>query len=87
MWGAPTFGDVGLFCGMLAATVSTTVESIGDYYSTAAASGAPMPPKHAINRGIAMEGVESIICALFGSGHGTTSYSETIGFIVVTGVG
>ena len=41
---------------------------------------------HAINRGIGTEGVGCIIAGLWGTGNGTTSYSENIGAIGVTKV-
>ena len=42
---------------------------------------------HAINRGIAMEGLGCILAGMWGTGNGTTSYSENIGAIGVTKVG
>ena len=71
---------------MLAATISSIVESIGDYYATARICALPPPPKHTINRGIAIEGLASVLSGFFGVCHGTTSYSGVIGFIGVTGV-
>ena len=50
-------------------------------------TGAPPPPNHAIYRGIGTEGLGCIIAGMFGSGNGTTSYSENIGAIGVTRVG
>ena len=50
-------------------------------------AGAPPPPNHAIYRGIGTEGLGCIIAGMFGSGNGTTSYSENIGAIGVTRVG
>ena len=38
------------------------------------------------SRGVAMEGFGSIISALTGACHGTTSYSNMMGFITYTGV-
>lgn len=49
-------------------------------------SGARPPPVHAMNRGIAIEGIGCILAGLWGSGNGTTSYSENIGAIGVTKV-
>jgi len=63
------------------------VESVGDYYACARLAGAPPPPRHAINRGIGMEGVGGLLAGLMGSGSGTTSYSENIGAIGLTKVG
>jgi hypothetical protein len=39
-----------------------------------------------MNRGIAIEGLGCILAGLWGSGNGTTSYSENIGAIGVTKV-
>lgn len=71
---------------MMAATVSSIIESVGDYFAAARLSGAPLPPAHAINRGIMFEGVSSIISGLVGAGHATTSYSANIGIIGITKV-
>lgn len=48
--------------------------------------GAPAPPKHAINRGIWMEGLGTALAGLWGTGSGTTSYSQNVGAIGVTRV-
>ena len=48
--------------------------------------GAPPPPVHAINRGIGTEGFGCCLAGLFGTGNGTTSYSENIGAIGITKV-
>ncbi|PIK40744.1 hypothetical protein BSL78_22406 [Apostichopus japonicus] len=45
------------------------------------------PPAHAVNRGIAMEGLGCLLAGLWGTGNGTTSYSENIGAIGLTKVG
>ena len=37
--------------------------------------------------GIGMEGLACIICGAFGTGNGTTSYSENIGAVGITKVG
>ena len=71
-----------MFAGMFAGIV----ESIGDYYACARMAGAPPPPKHAVNRGITCEGLGCILAGIFGTGNGTTSYSENIGAIGVTKV-
>ncbi|KAK2172435.1 hypothetical protein NP493_959g01063 [Ridgeia piscesae] len=85
-FGWPTFG-AGAFVGMLAATISSIVESIGDYYATARICALPPPPKHTINRGVAVEGLACVLSGFFGVCHGTTSYSNIIGYIGVTGMG
>lgn len=71
---------------MMAGVLASTVESIGDYYACARVSGAPPPPKHAVNRGIGMEGLGCILAGFWGTGLGTTSYSQNIGVIGITKV-
>jgi nucleobase transporter 1/2 len=85
-WGWPVFG-VAAFIGMLAGYLASMIESIGDYYACARLSGAPIPTKKTINRGIGMEGVGCLIAGVLGTGNGTTSYSENIGAIGLTKVG
>ena len=85
-WGMPQFG-VAAFVGMLAGYIASMVESIGDYYACARLAGAPVPDAKTINRGIGMEGVGCLVAGLFGTGNGTTSYSENIGAIGLTRVG
>ena len=72
--------------GMLAGVLASMIESVGDYYACARLSGAPPPPNHAINRGIGMEGVGCLLAGAWGSGNGTTSYSENVGAIGITKV-
>ena len=62
------------------------VESIGDYYACARLVGAPPPPKHAINRGIGIEGLGCLLAGAWGTGNGTTSYSENVGALGITRV-
>jgi len=85
-WGIPTVSAAGVF-GMLAGVLASAIESVGDYYACARLAGAPRPPTHAINRGIGTEGLGCVIAGIFGTGNGTTSYSENIGAIGVTKVG
>lgn len=85
-WGLPTVSAGAVF-GMLSGVLAGIIESIGDYYACARISGAPSPPTHAINRGIFIEGVGCVIAGIFGTGNGSTSYSENIGAISVTKVG
>lgn len=85
-WGMPVFGAAAIV-GMFAGYIASAVESIGDYYACARLAGAPVPDKKTINRGIGMEGVGCLIAGIFGTGNGTTSYSENIGAIGLTRVG
>ncbi|XP_030071296.1 solute carrier family 23 member 2 isoform X2 [Microcaecilia unicolor] len=85
-WGLPTISLAGVF-GILAGVISSMVESVGDYYACARLSGAPPPPKHAINRGIGIEGIGCLLAGAWGTGNGTTSYSENVGALGITKVG
>lgn len=85
-WGVPTVTAAGVI-GMLAGVIASMIESIGDYYACARLSGAPPPPAHAINRGIAMEGFGCFLAGFWGTASGTTSYSENIGAVGLTKVG
>ncbi|KAL4221299.1 hypothetical protein ACF0H5_019562 [Mactra antiquata] len=85
-WGTPTVSTVGVF-GMLSGVITAMIESLGDYYACARLAGAPPPPLHAVNRAIFMEGTACVLAGIWGSGNGTTSYSENIGLIGITRVG
>jgi len=85
-WGWPQFG-MAAFVGMLAGYMASVVESIGDYYACARLAGAPPPDKALVNRGITFEGIGCLIAGIWGTGNGTTSYSENVGAIGLTRVG
>ncbi|KAK3601377.1 hypothetical protein CHS0354_037692 [Potamilus streckersoni] len=84
-FGWPTVSAAG-YVGFLAATLSSIIESIGDYFAAAGLSSAPPPPAHALNRGIAMEGFCSIFSWMVGAAHATTSCRGNIGAIGITKV-
>ncbi|XP_035474262.2 solute carrier family 23 member 1-like isoform X1 [Scophthalmus maximus] len=85
-WGQPTVSLVGVF-GLMAGIICSMVESVGDYPTCARLSGAPPPPKHAISRGIGVEGLGSLLAGAFGTGNGTTSFSENVAALGITKVG
>uniref|UniRef100_A0AAQ5Y8V1 Uncharacterized protein n=1 Tax=Amphiprion ocellaris TaxID=80972 RepID=A0AAQ5Y8V1_AMPOC len=85
-WGMPTVSLAGVV-GILAGVISSMIESVGDYHACARLSGAPPPPKHAINRGIGIEGIGCLLAGAWGTGNGTTSYSENVGALGITKVG
>lgn len=72
--------------GMLAGVLACTVESISYYPTVSQMCAAPPPPLHAINRGIGIEGLGTILAGLFGSGNGTNTFGENVGAIGVTKV-
>ena len=83
-WGTPqitTAFVIGMFAGVLA----SIVESIGDYYAVANISGSGAPSEKRINHGIGMEGLMNVFSGVMGTA-GSTSYSENIGAIGLTGV-
>lgn len=83
--GMPTLSAAS-YMGMMAATLTSIIESVGDYYACARISGESPPPAHAVNRGIAIEGFGSLISGAVGSGGATTSYSQNVGAIGFTKV-
>ncbi|XP_042247165.1 solute carrier family 23 member 1-like [Thunnus maccoyii] len=85
-WGMPTVSLACVF-GIMAGIICSMAESVGDYYACARLSGAPPPPKHAINRGIGIEGIGCVLAGAFGTGNGTTSYSENVAALGITKVG
>lgn len=85
-WGTPLFRTYAVV-PMLGGALASMIESVGDYYACARISGAPPPSGAVIARGIGGEGFGMLISGLFGSGNGTTSYSENVGALAVTRVG
>ncbi len=83
-YGAPKW-DWGFFAAILAAYFASMIESVGDYHSVSYAAGLPDPDAEKINRGIGAEGLACIISGMLG-GVGTTSYTENIGLINITGI-
>eukprot|EP00105_Crassostrea_gigas_P040967 XP_019925115.1 PREDICTED: solute carrier family 23 member 2 isoform X1 [Crassostrea gigas] len=75
-----------VFVGFLIGTVTSILDSIGDYYACAKMCNLPPPPAHSVNRGIAIEGFCSLIAGFVGCGHATTTYGGNIGAIGVTKV-
>lgn len=72
--------------GLMAGIICSILESVGDYYACARLAGAPPPPKHAISRGIGMEGLGSLLAGAIGTGNGTTSFSENVAALGITKV-
>ncbi len=83
-WGKPIFKTIP-FLIILAGYIPSIVESIGDYHAYSYVSGLPDPSEEQINRGIGSEGVGSVISSVLG-GPATTSYTENLGAIAMTGV-
>ncbi len=85
-WGVPIVTLAGVL-GMLSAVIASAIESLGDYYALAKLADAPPPPPHAVNRGVGMEGIGTILAGLWGTANGTASYSTNVGLVGLTKVG
>ena len=83
-WGTPSVTPA-FVIGMLAGIAASIVESIGDYHAVARLSGMGAPSSERMTHGIGMEGVMNVFSGIMGTG-GSTSYSENIGAIGLTGV-
>jgi len=83
-WGMPQI-ETAFVIGMLAGVAASMLESFGDYHAVARLSGMGAPSERRINHGIGMEGLMNVFAGLMGTG-GSTSYSENIGAIGLTGV-
>jgi xanthine/uracil permease len=84
-WGTPLF--TGSFAvGMCAGMLASAIESFGDYHSVARMAGEGAPNKKRINHGLGMEGLGNVFAGIMGTGNGSTSYTENVGAIGITGV-
>ncbi|XP_069111799.1 solute carrier family 23 member 1-like isoform X2 [Argopecten irradians] len=84
-FGTPRF-NMGVFIAFFIGTLNSILDSIGDYYSCARTCNVPPPPRYAVNRAIAVEGLGSALSGLLGCGHATTTYGANIGVIGLTKV-
>jgi len=84
------FGTLGfnaaVFIGFLTAFIASAIESVGDYLAISRATDNYPPPRHAINRGILIEGAMGVLSGALGVGHATTSISDNIVILRLTGV-
>jgi len=83
-WGVPSVTPA-FVIGMLAGVAASIVESIGDYHAVARLSGMGAPGSERTTHGIGMEGLMNVFSGVMGTG-GSTSYSENVGAIGLTGV-
>ena len=60
----PPAVSVGAVGAMMTAIIASMMDSCGDYIAYARTMGYPMPPKHAVDRGIAVEGMATILCGI-----------------------
>ncbi|KAK7498393.1 hypothetical protein BaRGS_00010347 [Batillaria attramentaria] len=84
-FGFPTF-HAGVFLSFFVATLLSVLDSIGDYSACARMCYVPQPPFWAVNRGISVEGLMSMLSGGLGVGHSTVSFGGNIGAIGLTRV-
>ena len=84
-WGMPLFTP-GFIIGMVAGMLASAIESFGDYHAVARMAGRGAPNARRINHGIGMEGLGNTFSGIMGTGNGSTSYTENVGAIGITGV-
>ena len=84
-WGMPRFTPA-FIIGMVAGMLASAIESFGDYHAVARMAGKGAPSKKRIDHGIGMEGVGNTFAGIMGTGNGSTSYTENVGAIGITGV-
>lgn len=84
-WGVPKFTPA-FIIGMIAGMLASVIESFGDYHSVARMAGKGAPSAQRIDHGIGMEGIGNTFAGIMGTGNGSTSYTENIGAIGITGV-
>ncbi|XP_067657359.1 solute carrier family 23 member 1-like [Haliotis asinina] len=78
--------NAGVFGSFLVSSLLSVIDSIADYSACARICRVPPPPAHAVNRGVAVEGVISILTGGMGIGNATSSYGGNIGTIGLTKV-
>lgn len=84
-WGAPKFSAAAIGA-LLAGFFAVMIETIGDYHSCSYSCGVDDPDEKTIARGIGAEGICCVLSGGIFGGVGTTSYTENIGLINLTGV-
>ncbi|XP_058007376.1 nucleobase-ascorbate transporter 4-like isoform X1 [Hevea brasiliensis] len=85
-WGTPIF-EAGDALSMMAASLVAVIESSGTFYASSKLSGAPPIPPYALTRGIGIQGIGTMIDAVFGAGNGSTASVEDAGLLGLTQVG
>ena len=73
--------SAGAVGAMMAAIVASMLDSCGDYIAYARTMGYPLPPKHAVNRGIAMEGLATVISGMYDNGQFTQMSWTSKGYV------
>lgn len=83
-WGAPKF-NMGFIFAMSIPYLTASLESFGDYMALAKVTETDPPKVKQVSRGIAAEGIGSIISSTLG-GSATSTFSQNIGVIRLSGI-
>ncbi|XP_046548483.1 solute carrier family 23 member 2-like [Haliotis rubra] len=84
-FGTPTISSSG-FTAMFIITIVTIIQVPGFYSATASVVELPPPPAHALNRGIAVDGISSVISGMLGGVYSSILYIQSLGVVTVTKV-
>ncbi|XP_067657088.1 solute carrier family 23 member 2-like [Haliotis asinina] len=84
-FGTPTISSSG-FTAMLIITIVTIIQVPGFYSATASVVELPPLPGHALNRGIAVDGISSAISGMLGGVYSSILYIQSLGVVTVTKV-
>ena len=84
-FGLPSVTIAGVL-GMFTAIIANIIQSVGNFYALARMTGAVVPPPHAVNRGIGMEGIGSVLAGLWGTANGTSTYAANVVLVGLTKV-
>lgn len=86
MYGRPTFSAASVVV-VLGGAFTAALQSLGDYYLVARASGAPVPPPAVVERAVFVQGLTSLLAGAFPTATGSTVYNENAATLVITRVG
>ncbi|KAH9520303.1 hypothetical protein Btru_060449 [Bulinus truncatus] len=82
-FGGFSFSFGGFVCFFMA-TMASVLDSVGDYKATARIVRVKQPPRYVYNRGLAVEGLMSLLSGAMGCCHATMSYSSNVGIMGLT---
>ncbi|KAL8057787.1 hypothetical protein ABFX02_04G206200 [Erythranthe guttata] len=85
-WGTPVF-HWKMALVMCVVSIISSVDSVGSYHATALLVASRPPTPGVLSRGIGLEGLSSILAAIWGTGTGSTTLTENVHTIAVTKMG
>ncbi|KAG6470406.1 hypothetical protein ZIOFF_071476 [Zingiber officinale] len=85
-WGTPIF-NWRMTLVMCVVSIIASVDSVGTYHASALLVASRPPTPGVVSRGIGMEGISSVLAALWGTGVASTTLTENIHTIATTKMG